>query len=92
MVYEQVYNALKGVSNLKVYKKAEIPDRYQLKRHYRVAPIVAEAQEGYLILKVGEHEPWLVLHSLLKPKVCDMFLNGQGYPKMFFCYCLNLGL
>lgn len=41
-------------SNITVYKRESIPDRYFLKRHPRTAPIVIEADQGVLI-----KAPWI---------------------------------
>jgi len=36
-----------------VYKKQDIPDKYHLKKHYRVPPLLLEADEGYAIVRVS---------------------------------------
>jgi predicted AlkP superfamily pyrophosphatase or phosphodiesterase len=48
---EEVYQALKAAeTHYKVYKKAELPERYHLKDHRRVEDIVMVADLGYTIL------------------------------------------
>uniref|UniRef100_K1S5B1 glycerophosphocholine cholinephosphodiesterase n=1 Tax=Magallana gigas TaxID=29159 RepID=K1S5B1_MAGGI len=53
---EKVYNDLISAnkSNITVYKRESIPDRYFLKRHPRTAPIVIQADQGVLI-----KAPWI---------------------------------
>lgn len=47
---EEIYNKLKSSgAKMTVYKKADIPDKYHLKGHYRVAPIYLVANVGYAI-------------------------------------------
>ena len=48
----QIYTNLSGVDHMTVYKKEDIPDRYHLKEHYRVPPLLLVADEGYAILRV----------------------------------------
>jgi len=36
-----------------VYKKEDIPERYHLKKHYRVPPLLLEADFGYAIVRVS---------------------------------------
>jgi len=36
-----------------VYKKEDIPERYHLKKHYRVPPLLLEADLGYVISGVS---------------------------------------
>ena len=47
MIYQQLNNAH---PHMKVYLKADIPDRYHYKNHLRIAPILAEADEHWHIL------------------------------------------
>jgi ectonucleotide pyrophosphatase/phosphodiesterase family protein 6 len=55
---DQMYNALKDVQHMTTYKKADIPDKYHLKEHYRVPPLLLVADEGYGILRpnLTEHK------------------------------------
>ncbi|CAI9735417.1 glycerophosphocholine cholinephosphodiesterase ENPP6-like [Octopus vulgaris] len=55
----QVYNALKNYHpNLTVYLKHDIPERWRLKHHYRVPPIIAVADIGwYVITPPGKRYP-----------------------------------
>ena len=39
-----------------VYKKQDIPDRYHLKKHYRVPPLYLLADEGYVIVRVSIYD------------------------------------
>ncbi|ELU15899.1 hypothetical protein CAPTEDRAFT_108158 [Capitella teleta] len=49
----EMYDALNGLPHMTTYKKEDLPDRFHLKEHYRVAPLVLVADEGYGILRVG---------------------------------------
>lgn len=47
-----IYQRLRSAHhNLTVYKKQDIPERYHYKNHYRVAPLLLEADEGYVIVR-----------------------------------------
>jgi hypothetical protein len=49
-----------------VYKKEDIPERYHLKNHYRVAPIVCVTDMGYVVVKVSQIRAsrlYVTLHS-----------------------------
>ncbi|XP_061166536.1 glycerophosphocholine cholinephosphodiesterase ENPP6-like [Saccostrea echinata] len=49
---DKVYDALQAVAEggkITVYRKDKIPERYNLKRHYRVSPIFIEADDGVYI-------------------------------------------
>jgi len=46
---KKVYNVLKNVSGIDVYKKDDIPVRYRLKNHDRIPPILVTARKGYYI-------------------------------------------
>ena len=49
---EAVYNALsKADPHLKVYRKAEIPERWHFRDHPRVPPILGIADEGWQVLR-----------------------------------------
>jgi len=57
----QLYEKLRSAhANLTVYKKQDIPDRYHLKNHYRVPPLLLIADAGYVIVRVGHFH----LHSI----------------------------
>jgi len=46
---ENVYNALKNVQNMTVYKKEDIPEEYHYKRNRRIPPILVVADLGWSI-------------------------------------------
>jgi predicted AlkP superfamily pyrophosphatase or phosphodiesterase len=48
---DSVYRALKRAHHLVVYRRAELPERFQLQRSSRVAPIVAIADPGWTIAR-----------------------------------------
>ncbi|XP_067126584.1 ectonucleotide pyrophosphatase/phosphodiesterase family member 5-like [Centruroides vittatus] len=49
---DRVYNTLKNAHpNMTVYKKENIPERWHYKNHRRIMPIIAVADQGYLIAK-----------------------------------------
>lgn len=51
---QQVYEALKGVHpNMSVYYKQFVPEKYHYKHHRRIHPVVAIADEGWLIIGVS---------------------------------------
>ena len=50
-----IYDALKNVSHLKVYRKADIPERYHYRNSPRIPAIVIEAEEGWVIC--GKQSP-----------------------------------
>ncbi|KAK6183339.1 hypothetical protein SNE40_010840 [Patella caerulea] len=69
-----VFQALKAKENemhATVYKKDDIPERYHYKNNRRVAPIVAIAEEGWLIS--DKPKKYSKLHSL----------GGHGYDNRF---------
>jgi len=47
-----------------VYKKQDIPDKYHLKKHYRVPPLLLEADEGYAIVRVSIASLWVAPQTL----------------------------
>ena len=50
----QLYERLRNAHpNMTVYKKEDIPERYHLKKHYRVPPLLLEADFGYAIVRVS---------------------------------------
>jgi len=50
----QLYERLRNAHpNMTVYKKEDIPERYHLKKHYRVPPLLLEADFGYVIVRVS---------------------------------------
>lgn len=73
---KKVYEGLKGYhKNLTVFYKHEIPDRWRLKNHYRVPPIVAVADLGYYIVKPPDKH---------FPKSNGQHLNGyHGYDNKY---------
>ena len=48
---EKSYLKLKQLSNIDVYKKENIPDKWRFKRHHRIKDILIVAKEGWTILK-----------------------------------------
>ncbi|CAF0724722.1 unnamed protein product [Brachionus calyciflorus] len=50
----QIYDALKKVKELKVYYKEEIPENFHYQNSNRIAPIVAIADEGYVMNTVNQ--------------------------------------
>jgi predicted AlkP superfamily pyrophosphatase or phosphodiesterase len=48
---EKSYLKLKQLSNIDVYKKENIPDKWHFKRHHRIKDILIVAKEGWTILK-----------------------------------------
>jgi predicted AlkP superfamily pyrophosphatase or phosphodiesterase len=46
---EEVYRQLRRAPHLTVYRKAEIPERYHYRAHPRIQPIVAVADEGWMV-------------------------------------------
>jgi predicted AlkP superfamily pyrophosphatase or phosphodiesterase len=48
-VEEAVYRGLHRAPHLKVYRKSEIPVRYHYRAHSRIQPIVAVADEGWMV-------------------------------------------
>ena len=48
---EKSYLELKQLSNIDVYKKENIPDKWRFKRHHRIKDILIVAKEGWTILK-----------------------------------------
>lgn len=73
---KKVYESLKNYhKNLTVFYKHEIPDRWHLKNHYRVPPIVAIADIGYYIIKPPDKH---------FPKVNGGHMGGyHGYDNMY---------
>ncbi|KAI0210315.1 Ectonucleotide pyrophosphatase/phosphodiesterase family member 5 [Lamellibrachia satsuma] len=53
---DEVYNALKKIQNLTVYKKEDIPDEFHYKFNRRIQPIVIVAAEGYNLCD-DNHQP-----------------------------------
>ena len=52
----QLYERLRNAHpNMTVYKKEDIPERYHLKKHYLVPPLLLEADLGYVISGVSIH-------------------------------------
>ncbi|XP_067126662.1 ectonucleotide pyrophosphatase/phosphodiesterase family member 5-like [Centruroides vittatus] len=59
-----VYNKLKHAHpNMSVYKKEEIPERWHYKNHRRIMPILAVADEGYLIARKYRENSTLGQHG-----------------------------
>ena len=48
---EKSYLKLKQLSNIDVYKKENIPDKWRFKRHHRIKDILIVAKEGWTILR-----------------------------------------
>ncbi|CDS43585.1 ectonucleotide pyrophosphatase:phosphodiesterase [Echinococcus multilocularis] len=46
---EEVFNRVNGTAHLNVYYKDDIPERYHFKNNYRIAPIYAIADNGWMI-------------------------------------------
>ncbi|XP_045196837.2 bis(5'-adenosyl)-triphosphatase enpp4-like [Mercenaria mercenaria] len=51
---ETVFQNLSRAPHMKVYRKEEIPNRWHYKNHRRVLPILAVADEGWMIVKGPE--------------------------------------
>lgn len=78
---EDVYQALKSEEeNYRVYKKEELPERYHLKNHRRVADIVVVADLGYTILDEDFEENFL--ESL--PRATHGYDNSEKAMQAFF--------
>jgi predicted AlkP superfamily pyrophosphatase or phosphodiesterase len=46
---EEVYRRLTRAPHLRVYRKSAIPERYHYRAHPRIQPIVAMAEEGWMV-------------------------------------------
>ncbi|MBA3260458.1 MAG: alkaline phosphatase family protein [Gemmatimonadales bacterium] len=59
---DSVYRSLRAAPHLTVYRRADLPARYHLAGSPRVAPIVALADEGWVIRRrpLPGEEPWEV--------------------------------
>uniref|UniRef100_T1J3R9 glycerophosphocholine cholinephosphodiesterase n=1 Tax=Strigamia maritima TaxID=126957 RepID=T1J3R9_STRMM len=53
---DKVYNQLKKISGIKVYKKDQIPDSYHLKNSNKVPPIFIETLKGYYISPINDRK------------------------------------
>jgi predicted AlkP superfamily pyrophosphatase or phosphodiesterase len=78
---EEVYRALKSsAENYKVYKKEDLPKRYHLKNHRRIADIIMVADLGYTILDEDYEDEFIA--SL--PRATHGYDNNAKAMQAFF--------
>ncbi|KAH9277641.1 Bis(5'-adenosyl)-triphosphatase enpp4 [Echinococcus granulosus] len=58
----EVFKRINGTPHLNVYYKDDIPDRYHFKNNYRIAPIYAIADNGWLIS--SRADPYVDLYGM----------------------------
>lgn len=83
---DKIYDALQEVAKngkITVYRKDNIPERYNLKGHYRVSPIFVEADEGVYITSpckcVGCLQCNIVYTSIPRYDGTDQMKGMHGY-------------
>ena len=76
--YNQIYNLLNdaNIPNTKLYLKEDMPDRWRLKNHYRVAPIVMTADIGYDLAYVSNF-------TISKSRIQNIEIGGGGGAQQF---------
>ena len=88
-VEEPVYRRLSRAPHLRVYRKWEIPERYRYRTHPRIQPIVAVADEGWMVTTraIASRSGWRMPRGMhgYPPDVPSMraiFLaRGPGFKK-----------
>lgn len=46
---KRIYNKLKGIPHLQVYRKPDIPERWHYRNHYRIKDLLLVADEGWMV-------------------------------------------
>ncbi|XP_006625809.1 ectonucleotide pyrophosphatase/phosphodiesterase family member 5 [Lepisosteus oculatus] len=85
--FEEVYTALeKAHPNMTVYKRESIPERYYYKYNSRIQPILAEAKEGWTIMRNKSDTFMLGNHGYdnMLPSMHPIFIaHGPAFRKNY---------
>lgn len=93
---EKSYSRLKQLSNIDVYKKENIPDKWHFKNHHRIKSLLVVAKEGWTILK-DEFEGSYYFYSKaahgydndLKSMQAIFFAEGPSFKKNYIIPKIN---
>jgi len=93
---DEIYNKLKGVKNLIVYKKEDMDPAFHYKNNRRIMPLIVSAVEGYHLCrnvaacnshKMGKNYNFMCQFNLWRREYAPAILCGQTSHIRELCQC-----